>query len=149
MLSDQQRLLRELIWEAVGRVGRSATRVADDVLPRAFPRSVPELEQEGGLKIMRTGLIQYIKPIIDAPEPSEEQIDLAEIDPSFGEIVKRLPKNSFFVPSRDEYLPVALLIAEPALLDEARKFTRQKGLETLATADTLDQLYAAVMDAAA
>ncbi|UPT53150.1 hypothetical protein [Synechococcus phage Ssp-JY42] len=149
MLNDQIATLNTLVWEIVSKLGaRSAPPVADAVMPLAFARSLPELEQEGGVRFLRDGLIKHIKDLFSRSVPEEQQ-DLAEIDPSFGELVARLPKESFFVPSLDAHLSVARLIAEPNLLDEARRFTRQKGLETLATADALDQLYAAVVEARA
>jgi len=147
MLTDQQRILRELIAEAVGRVGRSATKIADDVLPRAFRRSLPELEIEGGARILRQGLVAFIKPLLDEAEPDDRQLDFGDVDEAFHAIVSRLPKRVFFVPSLGLYVPISDLIDEPERLDEARRFTRQKGEETLATADILDQLYAAVIDA--
>jgi hypothetical protein len=48
------------------------------------------------------------------------------------------------VESADEYVDVPSLIAEPALLNDARKFMRRKGEECLAEAKILDELYAAV-----
>ena len=56
-----------------------------------------------------------------------------------------LRSKSYFVESAEEYVLIPDLIAEPPLLDDARRFMRQKGKECLDEADRLDALYAAVI----
>ena len=46
--------------------------------------------------------------------------------------------------SAEEYVAIPALIAEPELLDDARRFMRRKGKECLDEADRLDALYVAV-----
>jgi hypothetical protein len=58
--------------------------------------------------------------------------------------VKDLRSKSYFAESAAEYVAIPDLIAEPELLDDARRFMRRKGIECLAEADRLDALYAAV-----
>ena len=69
-----------------------------------------------------------------AADPSI-QGDFADIDPQFRSLVDALRNVAYHVPSRDEHVPVAELIAKPALLDDARRFMRQKGQECIDEAD--------------
>lgn len=147
MLHSQLTALNDLINEAMARVGMSPRAIADDVMPLAFPLSLPNLQAEGGEGLFRDGLVRHIKRVLDRPTTADQR-DLSEIDGSFGALVERLPKRVFFVPSLDAFVWIGDLIQNPPQLDEARKFTRMKGEETLATAAALDQLYAAVIEAA-
>ena len=62
----------------------------------------------------------------------------------FAPLVKDLRSKSYFVESAAEYVAIPHLIAEPELLDDARRFMRRKGKECLDEADRLDALFAAV-----
>jgi len=149
MLHSQLGALNDLIVESMSRVGMTPSGIADDVLPLAFPLSLPSLQAEGGEGLLRDGLVRHIKRVLDRPAATPAQRDFSELDFAFGAIVDRLPKRVFFVPSRNVFVWIVDLINDPALLDEARLFTRKKGEETIATAVLLDQLYAAVIEAAA
>lgn len=133
-----------MVWEGKRRVGNNATRIADDLIARAFPRTVEEAAHEGADKMLRSGVIAEVKRILTKNIDDDETIDMATIDPSFGEIVVRLKKNKYFVEESGEYVSVAELIKNPKLLDGARKLMRQKGEDCLAEAKVLDELYEAV-----
>lgn len=133
-----------MVWEGKRRIGNNATRIADDLIARAFPRTVEEAAHEGADKMLRSGVIAEVKRILTKNIDDDETIDMATIDPSFGEIVVRLKKNKYFVEEIGEYVAVAELIKSPKLLDGARKLMRQKGEDCLAEAKVLDELYEAV-----
>jgi hypothetical protein len=86
---------------------------------------------------------KYLKRNSNAP--LEGQGDFADISDEFRDIVKKLSSNSHYVPTLQQHMPVGFLISNPDMLDEARQFKREKGLETLAEADVLDELYEAVV----
>jgi hypothetical protein len=132
------------VWSAASVVGRSAPRIVDAILAEAFPETTSAAAAEGATRILRTGCITEVKRILRAPPGTNAQADLAEIDPSFQPLVERLQRPAYFVPERDEEVPVAALIAAPEQLDAARRFMRRKGMECLEEADRLDRLYEAV-----
>lgn len=138
-----------MVWEAKRRLGNNAIRIADDLIARAFPRTVEEAAHEGADKMLRSGVISEVKRILTKNIDDDETIDMATIEPSFGEIVARLKKGKYFVEEAhgepvNEYVSVADLIADPSMLDSARKLMRRKGEECLAEAKVLDELYEAV-----
>lgn len=146
MLNKRIAHFHELVWAAAHRVGKSAPRVTNEIIQRAFPRTVAEAELEGADKMLRTGVIEEVKDILRAQTHNYDlQADFAEINEAFQPIVKKLSSKSYFVESLDEYVDVPTLINRPALLDDARQFLRRKGLETLAEAKLLDRLYKAVV----
>lgn len=149
MLNKRRPDLNELVWEAAHRVGHNAPKIADDILAPTFPRTHAEAIMEGADKLLRDGLIATVKRILRTAGEDIEQRDFAEIDPAFRHITDGLRRPSYFVESLDQYATLAELIACPDLLDDARKFLRRKGDETLAEAERLDQLYAAVTGASA
>lgn len=132
------------VWAAAADVGRSAPRIVDAILAEAFPETMGAAAAEGATRILRTGCITEVKRILRTPCTPEGQADLGEIDPSFRPLVERLQRPAYFVPDRDEEVPVAALIAAPHHLDAARHFMRRKGMECLEEADRLDRLYEAV-----
>jgi hypothetical protein len=143
MLTDKLRPFHDAVNVAVAKHGRNPAAVADDVIRKVFPSTIAAAEEEGADKMFRNGVIAKIKRMFsNGPDP--EQRDFGDYDPRFLPIIKQLHSHSHFVPSASEYVHVSDLIAEPDLLDEARKFKRQKGEETIAEADILDQLYRAV-----
>lgn len=144
MLNKRLANFVELVWTAAASVGNSAPRVADAIIKKAFPQTVKEAEIEGAITMLRTGVINEVKSILRGSFGPEEQRDFSEIDEQFRPIVEHLKKKAYFVESAGEYVTVPRLIAEPDLLDDARKFMRRKGEECLAEADRLDELHAAV-----
>jgi hypothetical protein len=138
-----------MVWDGKRRLGNNATRIADDMIARAFPRTVEEAALEGADKMLRSGVISEVKRILTKNIDDDETIDMATIDPTFGEIVTKLKKGKYFVEEAhgepvNEYVSVADLINDPGMLDSARKLMRRKGEECLAEAKVLDELYAAV-----
>jgi hypothetical protein len=145
MLSDKLQAFYQAVHAAMMEVGNSAPRIADRVIADAFPDTSEASEREGADKMLRNGVIdflsKYLKNNANAPA---EQVDFSDISDEFQDIVKKLSKPSHYVPTLQQHMPVSYLIANPEALDEARKFKREKGLETLAEADALDELYDAV-----
>lgn len=136
--------LANLIEEAALSVGASAPRIADHIIASAYPLSVAATKEEGCEAIFRRGLIDHVARHIRNHNPVPAQADFAEIAEGFRPFVGKLKSGSYFVPSSQEYIGVAQLIAEPAKLDEARQFMRAKGNECLAEAQALDLLFEAV-----
>lgn len=144
MLTDKMRPFVDAVNIAIGKHGKSAPKIADEVIGVAFPETADAAEREGALSMLRNGVIAKVSRML-TKEDEDGQIDFGNIAPGFLPIVKRLHGHSHYVPSIGEYIHVGALIAEPELLDEARRFKRQKGIETIAEADVLDELYFAVI----
>lgn len=149
MLNKRRPELNDLVWDAASRVGHNAPKIADDIIASTFPRTHAEAMIEGADKLLRDGLIATVKGILRTSGEPDGQVDFAEIDPSFRPLVQGLKRPSYYAESRGEYVSLADLIAEPTLLDDARKYLRRKGDECIAEASRLDQLYAAVVEASA
>ena len=133
------------VWQSAARLGRSAPRIVDDILREVFPETTMAAESEGAARILRTGCISEVKRVLRTPPLDDAQARFDQIDASFRPFVAPLQRPSYFVPERDEEVPVAELIAAPDELDAARRFMRRKGMECLAEADRLDLLYEAVV----
>ena len=142
MLDQRASAFADLVRNASTWLGMNAPKIADHIIARTFPRTIKEAEAEGADKMLRTGVIKEIKRVLTGQD--DAQIDMAEIDPAFGEIVGKLKKGSYFVEEVDAYVPVAKLIGDPTMLDSARKLLRRKGEECLAEAQVLDELFEAV-----
>jgi hypothetical protein len=133
----------ELVWSTAAKVGNNAPAITDKIIKRAFPQTVAEARIEGADKMLRVGVIAEVKRILKHAT-DDTQIDFSDVAPEFATIARKLKSKTYFVESADEYVDVPSLIADPALLDDARKFMRRKGEECLAEAKILDELYAAV-----
>lgn len=145
MLTDRLELFRSLVWEHVAKVGSNPSKVTDAIMAQAFPLTVNAASEEGADGMLRNGVQSRVKQMIRHSEPAR-QLDFASINATYAPIAAKLKSNFYFVESLDEQVPISKLIAEPELLDEARKFMRQKGVECLTEARTLDELYGAVTD---
>jgi hypothetical protein len=145
MLNSQSAAFAERVWDIAARIGHSAPKITDDIMEAAFPRTCAQARQEGALKMLRTGVVAEVKRILRSGEDSAEQSDFADVSQTFAPLVRDLRSKSYFVERAQEYVPVHALIAEPELLDDARRFMRRKGIECLAEADRLDLLYQAVL----
>ncbi|WP_066112403.1 MULTISPECIES: hypothetical protein [unclassified Blastomonas] len=143
MLTDKLRVFNDAVNIAIGKHGKNAAAIANEVIEAAFPATAAAASNEGADAMLRQGVIAKVTKMLKT-ENEAGQIDFCDIADDFLPIVKRLHGHSHYVPSIGEYIHVGALIAEPELLDEARRFKRQKGLETIAEADVLDELYAAV-----
>ena len=145
MLTDRLQVFFQRLHAALGRVGNNAPRAADIVISEAFPDTSEAAHREGADAMLRDGVIAFISKYLKRTPGDIGQHDFSEIDPGFVGIVQRLQNPRHYVPSLKEYVSVPELIADPSLLDEARRFKRQKGEETLAEAKVLDELYDAVI----
>ena len=144
MLNSRSADFAASVWEIASRLGNNAPRIADDIMETAFPMTCSQAREEGALRMLRTGIVTEIKRILRNRDDGSGQADFADICAEFAPLVKDLRSKSYFVESAAEYVAIPDLIAEPALLDDARRFMRRKGVECLAEADRLDALYAAV-----
>lgn len=146
MLNDKLQPFYQAVHTAMMEVGNSAPRIADRVIEIAFPDTADAAEREGASSMLRKGVIDFLTHYLkrNSNAPMEGQSDFADISEEFRDIVGKLHSQSHYVPSLQQHMPIGLLINTPEYLDEARQFKRQKGLETLAEADALDELYEAV-----
>jgi hypothetical protein len=146
MLTDKLRPFYDAINAAIAEVGKNAAKIADRVIGEAFPDTAQAADREGADRMLRLGVIARVSAILKGGSDIDQR-DFVEIAPDFMHIVDRLHNHSHYVPLDDvqEYVHIGTLIANPEWLDAARKFKRQKGEETLAEADVLDELYHAVV----
>ncbi len=146
MQNDKLDLFYQEVHLAMLEVGNSAPRIADRVIAAAFPDTSEAAEREGADKMLRDGVVSFLSNYLKRHSngPALTQQDFADISDEFESIVRKLSKPSHYVPSLEQHMPVGYLVANPEHLDEARKYKRAKGLETLAEADVLDELYDAV-----
>ena len=144
MLDSRSSAFAERVWEIAARLGNNAPKIADDVMGTAFPLTCSQARAEGALRMLRTGIISEVKRVLRNRDDGLGQADFAEFYEGFAPLIKELRSKSYFVESAEEYVGVPDLIADPDLLDDARRFLRRKGRECLDEADRLDALYAAV-----
>ena len=145
-MNEQTATFASRVWMIASSVGNSAPKITDVIMAETFPRTCQEARQEGALKMLRTGIIAEVKRILRNRDDGTGQRDFCDISPQFAPLIKVLKSRTYFVQSAQEYVPVPELIAEPGLLDDARRYMRLKGMECLAEADRLDALYEAVID---
>lgn len=145
MLKRKETDFLDLLWAAAGRVGRSAPRVTDEIIEKLFPDTCKAADREGAFAMFRQGVINAVKSVIRGKAPDEQQIDFAAIHTSFHAPARELKSHAYHVPSIDCFVAVHELIADPPLLDEARRFLRKKGRECTQEAKRLDVLYEAVI----
>jgi len=144
MLDSQSAAFAERVWEVASQLGNNAPKIADDMMETAFPLTCTQARQEGALRMLRTGIVSEVKRILRNQNDVLGQSDFSEISETFAPFVQDLRSKSYFVESAEEYVAIPSLIAEPDLLDDARRFMRRKGKECLNEADRLDALYVAV-----
>lgn len=139
--------LTDLINEAVAAHGASAPKVADAIITVAFPDTTEAAKREGCETYLRRGLINHVSRHLRKAGVSPVQVDMSEIAHGFRPIAMRLKSSAYYVPSAEEYIPIADLTRAPERLNEAAAFMRTKGTQCLAEARTLDLLYEAVAHA--
>ena len=144
MLDSQSAAFAERVWEVAAQLGNNAPKIADDMMEAAFPLTCTQARQEGALRMLRTGIITEVKRILRNQSDIPGQSDFSEISEAFAPLVRDLRSKTYFVESAQEYVGIPDLIAEPELLDDARRFMRRKGIECLSEANRLDALFAAV-----
>lgn len=145
MLNKRIPELHSHVWRAAATCGHNAGKIADAIISDLFPRTVVEAEIEGADKLLRSGLVTEVNRVLKSGTGDDAQMDFGEIAEAFRPLVSALNHRQYFVEARDEHVPVAQLIADPKLLNDARGYMRRKGDECHAEAEKLDQLYAAVM----
>ncbi|HWE19666.1 MAG TPA: hypothetical protein VG758_21195 [Hyphomicrobiaceae bacterium] len=149
---ERTRLLSVWVKETALEVGRSAPLIVERMLIDLCPKTWEWSRKEGVDASVRSGLVKTVKDYLKDKSDRNAQLDFAEISEQFGahvvEILKRFSSLSHFVPSAGEYVPLRELMNDQAQLDEARKFKRVKGEETMEEANNLDQLYEALFGAA-
>jgi hypothetical protein len=136
----------EMVWAAAATEGIIPARIADKLLLSDFPRTVAAAKDEGGFAMFRGAVIDAAKRIL-RQTPVSAQMDFTDIDPRFHTRAAALTHWRYTVESLGELVEVPELIKNPALLDDARKLMRRKGMECLVEARKLDALYKAVMAA--
>jgi hypothetical protein len=144
MLDSQSAAFAERVWEVASQLGNNAPKIADDMMETAFPLTCTQARQEGALRMLRIGIITEVKRTLRNRSDVLGQSDFSELSENFAPLVQDLRSKSYFVESAEEYVTILGLIAEPDLLDDARRFMRRKGKECLDEADRLDALYVAV-----
>ena len=147
MLNRKLSVFAEAVYDAAKRLGEKPSLITDDIISSVFPETIEASEREGADKMFRRGVHEEVKRLIKAPANDPGTVDFSDRYPELFPIVQRLQSGTYFVESLDEFVPVSRLVEEHELLDDARRYMRRKGMETLAEADVLDELYAAVTGA--
>lgn len=147
MLDDRMAIFRQRVWSATATAGMNAGRIVDEIIADLFPETTDSARREGCDRMFRNGVLASVKALLKNSVSPEAQLDFAAISDDFASIVKKLHSQTYWVEAIEAHIPVPQLIAQPELLDDARRFMRRKGEECLAEADRLDDLYAAVTGA--
>lgn len=145
MLKERLQDFHECAWKAASRVGNSAPRVADEIISDLFPVTARAAVDEGADKMLRNGVIIALRRVLKAPPADSRQMDLADVDPQFYSLASELKSSAYYVEAFEEYVSISALVSDPGMLDDARRHMRRKGLECIAEADRLDELYEAVI----
>lgn len=132
------------VWTCARRVGMKPPLVANAIIRELFPRTDDASHEEGADNMFRRGVVEAVRQELKRQPAAPSQTDFGSIDPAFSTVASKLKHYAYYVEKREALLPVAELIASPDLLDDARKYLRRKGMETLEEADRLDELYEAV-----
>ncbi|TAZ20705.1 hypothetical protein ELH77_19050 [Rhizobium ruizarguesonis] len=146
MLNDKLRIFFDLVNKAVANHGLDPKAVADEVMTEAFPETTAASQIEGADAMLRNGVIAFLKQHFKhtpSADPRQLTFDIPEL---LTPIVAKLKAVSHYVESLGQYIPVPVLIVNPVWLDDARRYKRRKGEETLEEAAVLDELYDAVID---
>lgn len=145
MLNDKLRLFYDRMNEAVAVHGLNPAAVADVIIAEAFPDTLSAAAQEGADTMLRKGVIDFLSSHFKRAPKHHPQQTAFEFPDHVKPIVAKLKGEAHYVESLGQLVPNAMLVSNPAWLDDARKYKRRKGNETLAEADVLDELYEAVL----
>lgn len=145
MSKEIANVFHEAVWVSAAKHGKRPAVVAGEIIGALFPKTVSEADTEGAAAYLRDGVTRAVKSVFSKKQADEGQADFASIDPAFSMQVQNLKRWSYYVESLDEFIDIPDLIKNANLLDEARKYLRRKGEETLAEAAQLDKLYAAIV----
>lgn len=143
MMDEKRQALVELVFEIAARVGGSAPRITDELLPIQGPLTMKAATAEGLDTCLREGVERFVKRVIRTAPSETAQ---TEFDPDILPYAKKLKSHAYYVEAREEHVSVADLIKDPHMLDDARKYMRRKGEECIEEADRLDQLYFALTE---
>jgi len=144
MLNDKLRTFFELVNSAAAIRGLNAKAVADAVIYQAFPDTTAAATVEGADAMLRNGVIAFLAKHFKHTLADPQQLSL-DIPEPLTPIVTKLNSLAHYVESVGQYVPVPVLIANSHWLDDARKYKRRKGEETLDEAAVMDELYVALM----
>jgi hypothetical protein len=135
----------DLADQARAKFGDSAPKVTDEIIAAAFPETFAASTREGCETMFRNGVKEAVAKFIRKPAADARQRTFDDIASHLLPFAEKLSSVAYYVPTSTggEYVSVPDLCADLAKLDAARKFTRQKGEETLREAKRLDNLYAA------
>ncbi|ASP83577.1 hypothetical protein [Sinorhizobium meliloti] len=145
MLNDKLRNFFDLVNRAAAVHGLNAKAVADEIIREAFPETTAAAEIEGADAMLRNGVVAFIAQHFKRTPPADGRQLKLDIPEPLTPIVAKLKAAAHYVESLGQYVPVPILIANPPWLDDARKYKRRKGEETLDEAAVLDELYVAVL----
>lgn len=129
-------------------VGRSAPRITDELIKDLFPQTRKAASKEGGMAMFRDGVCKAVREALKTTiEDLEDgkQRDFSEIHPEFYQFTQQLKAKAYYVEALGLFVSVEELIDTPEWLDDARKYLRRKGEETIREAYALDALYEQVM----
>lgn len=124
---------------------RNPATITKALISRLYPNTVQAAQDEGALKFFETGVKSGVRSEVNKLPPDDEQRHMAEIFPDLFPYISVLKRGTYFVPEVAEYVTISELIEAPEMLDSARKYLRQHGLDTLEEATRLDDLYQAVV----
>lgn len=146
MKADSAAAFREHVLSVMETHGRSVTKIADAIIDEYCPRAYRACIEDGVEKHLRNGVANAVRSIVqDHSKGNNKQHDFAEIEESFGaeivELVKRLRNDAHCVPSLGVHLTIRELLEDRERFDEARKYKRKIGEDTLEEAHTMDQIY--------
>jgi hypothetical protein len=123
---------------------RNPSVIANGIIERLYPETARAAQTEGAIKFFQNGVKAGVRNEVTKLPRSDEQQHMAELYPDLFPYVAELRRGTYYVPETSEYVTVAELIDSPTMLDSARKYLRQHGLDTIEEAGRLDELYKAV-----
>lgn len=120
--------------------------IAEAVISRLYPKTKASAEAELAWRHFYSGVAGSVRAYLKhtaSPSTVDPDTFFAR-HPELFPFIERLSHTSYYTPAQDEYVSIYALCENPEMLDSARRFMRQKGVEVLAEADLLDELYDAV-----
>jgi hypothetical protein len=142
MLNSQTNVLNDAVWAAVAKLDTMNTaKIVDHIIEEAAPGTVAAARHEGFFPMLRSGVMAHVRKILGTKIDEDGAPSLFDIHPDLAPYASALKRGAYYVESLDEFVSLAALIENVRLLDDARKYMRRKGEETLAEANALDKLY--------
>jgi hypothetical protein len=119
-------------------------RITEAVIDRLYPRTKAAAEDEGAFTFFQRGVTSGVISVNKRPAEARQQQHMADLYPELFPYISALTRASYYVPETEEYVSIGELIDCPSLLDAARRYLRQHGIDTIKEAERLDDLYQAV-----